>query len=816
MTREQPENNGEQISRPGVSQKFLLEQKIVRVSNEQAQELLGFRCRFDCAGFWIPYHSPFDAGPIKVQGRAFGRVRLENATKEAKYLSPKNSGGQTYVPLCGGPFRKELVICEGEFKAIALCEAGIRAVAIGGISSAMHDGVLIRDLAKLIDRFEPKQIKFLGDGDTALNYEFSREAVKLARALPTSCVLSLPRIPIGMPNGIDDCREQLGDEFLEFWERINNESIIVDAGIPIGVLAVKIVKRELSSLAQREDREQQLHKLSELASWLDPLGLESLSGAVHEAFDCSIAAFREAAKQVATERKAEAAAQQRDEEREQSRDDVAQVVNDPRPKIEVPASRSRLSSEFASELGRLVTGRGFFAKDGIVVCPDTERASLVALTAIAFRTKIEDYVIPFKVLKDHAGDRIVFRTLSREEADTVLHSEQFIKELPTIRAVNNLRLPVVRASGTVELLPEGYDVESMIFTTPGGPQIGDPGEEDSAKFLRAHFDEFCFQEGDRERATSVAIAAMLTLFAFNIIPRGALRPGFLYTANAEGGGKTLLARLAIVPRIGVTPTGSLPEQEEEIQKRVFAAAIAGSPVLFFDNGKRHVSSGSLESALTASFIEGRILGKSQMLHVENMMTVFLTGNGATISGDLRRRLLHIELFLREAKAEYRQIENPIDEFVLRDLRPALLSALWGITLSWAEAGRPAPKLKMSGYEPWSEVVCGILEHSGFKSPCTLAPSSTSGDRETEEIEKLVELIPLQRDLRFCDLVELCRKHSLFARLVGEDDEEFDKGKKNILARIFTKFDRRIFRSGRIFHVDRQTKDVTVFYVQKTC
>ena len=77
----------------------------------------------------------------------------------------------------------------------------------------------------------------------------------------------------------------------------------------------------------------------------------------------------------------------------------------------------------------------------------------------------------------------------------------------------------------------------------------------------------------------------------------------------------------------------------------------------------------MESALTAPFVEGRILGKSQMLYVENMMTVFLTGNGATISGDLRR-LLHVELFLREAKAEYRRIKNPLDEFTLRNLRPA--------------------------------------------------------------------------------------------------------------------------------------------------
>jgi hypothetical protein len=78
--------------------------------------------------------------------------------------------------------------------------------------------------------------------------------------------------------------------------------------------------------------------------------------------------------------------------------------------------------------------------------------------------------------------------------------------------VNNLRLPAERASGRLELLPEGYDAESMIYTMTGGPEIEDPGANDSKKFLDVNFEEFCFLESDRERATSVAIAAMLTLF----------------------------------------------------------------------------------------------------------------------------------------------------------------------------------------------------------------------------------------------------------------------------------------------------------------
>ena len=90
-------------------------------------------------------------------------------------------------------FGKELVVCEGEFKALALCEAGVPAVAIGGISSAMPGGELLPDLKKLLSKFPSiETVYFLGDADTALNFEFSREAVKLAGALPEGVALRLP------------------------------------------------------------------------------------------------------------------------------------------------------------------------------------------------------------------------------------------------------------------------------------------------------------------------------------------------------------------------------------------------------------------------------------------------------------------------------------------------------------------------------------------------------------------------------------------------------------------------------------------------
>ena len=148
------------------------------------------------------------------------------------------------------------------------------------------------------------------------------------------------------------------------------------------------------------------------------------------------------------------------------------------------------------------------------------------------------------------------------------------------------------------------------------------------------------------------------------------------------------------------------------------------------------------------------------------------------------------------------------------MRPKMLSALWGITLAWAKAGRPLPKHKKSGYEPWSDTVAGILEHAGYASPCTSAPNaSASGDRDTEDMEKLVRAMPLDRELRFIDIVDLCRAHGLFTRLVAMGGEDFEPGKKNIFSRILTKFNARLFTPGIEFCVQRRSKDVSVFYTK---
>jgi hypothetical protein len=201
---------------------------------------------YKAAGVLIPYRHFFANGPVVVNGREFCRLRLDEPSNGAKYLSPKGCGVELYLP-SSPPFSSaDLVICEGEFKALSLCESGVRAVAIGGINGAIPHGKLLPSLEKLVKKVPFKRVYFLGDGDTAFKWPFVLEAIKLARELervrPSVQVL-LPRVPLFairdngadggellmIPNGIDDCRESLNSDFDIFWKDVARYALPVES-----------------------------------------------------------------------------------------------------------------------------------------------------------------------------------------------------------------------------------------------------------------------------------------------------------------------------------------------------------------------------------------------------------------------------------------------------------------------------------------------------------------------------------------------------------------------------------------------------------
>ncbi len=225
------------LKRSGVSTQFLTDNHISRTSR----------------GIEIPYFT-HTGKPVQREcdgGRQFTRTRLHTPISDGRrYTQPEGSKPYGYVAPAFAKVATDagqslLVIVEGEFKALALLEAGVPAVGVSGITCAFQEGQLVPGLREVMQAGNWERILFLGDGDTSLIFDFSREAVKLAKeVLPVP--LALPRIGLDGPGkGIDDVREKIGPEaFLEYWSKLVSEAEPVDPKESPEALAARLFCRE--------------------------------------------------------------------------------------------------------------------------------------------------------------------------------------------------------------------------------------------------------------------------------------------------------------------------------------------------------------------------------------------------------------------------------------------------------------------------------------------------------------------------------------------------------------------------------------------
>jgi hypothetical protein len=495
---------------------------------------------------------------------------------------------------------------------------------------------------------------------------------------------------------------------------------------------------------------------------------------------------------------------------------------DKRFKVQAPGD-DRLVSQFGEDLG-VVYGQNKKLLNRYGVCvhvrldEQTKTLYLATVTPHEFCTLIEDHCVPYYRREwvnrqGKKGSREIKRTIAVEVARKTLVCRDFLDQLAPVSALNTVRLPVLRQNGTIELLLDGYDAESAILTHEELRFSDDWQLDKATSFLRSLYREFCFHQDDSERSLAVAIAGGLTLFCAHLVPKASTRPNFMFTANAEGSGKTLLAKLAALPLLGRMPTGSHPQDEAEMRKLILATVLAGSSVLFIDNLKGHLNSGSLEALTTSPVIRDRILGQSAVIEAEHGITVFITGNDATISPDLRRRTLLVELFLDQARAEDRVIEYPMDDHIISQARPDILSAYWGLVRAWDQAKRPEGSIQHPSFHPWSRLIGGILQNANFANPCLPVKLDSSGDQTLADMEKLIDSMDFSTEYRFADIVELARQRSLFERLIG-DEGDLKPDQRTRFGKQLRKFAGRRFSNGRCLAITGETRKTQRYIVNE--
>ena len=360
--------------------------------------------------------------------------------------------------------------------------------------------------------------------------------------------------------------------------------------------------------------------------------------------------------------------------------------------------------------------------------------------------------------------------MSEAEAAGILASPQFREQLLPITQVNLCRLPILRsATGKVELLPEGYDQATETLTVSTIDYRDDMPLDEAVTLVRDLYSEFEFADG--ERSLAVTLAGGLTLFTPHLLPEGAHRPCFVVNKNAEGAGATTLARCMTTPVLGTVAFNALPGNQDEMRKLLTSIVCAGKQSLIFDNVSGFLKSPPLEAFLTSPRSGDRGLGGNRLIEAPNLATVYVTGNGLTLSSDMTRRSLQIELHLSYEHAGEREFKRSLDAATLRGVRTELLAAYWALVRHWADKGFCGTSHKNSAFSEWGDVVGGIVEAAGFA--CPLLPYTPENvavvDEDHADMALLVEAMVPEQEYTFTQLIDKCRQHEVFSTLADESD-----------------------------------------------
>jgi len=197
-------------------------------------------------------------------------------------------------------------------------------------------------------------------------------------------------------------------------------------------------------------------------------------------------------------------------------------------------------------------------------------------------------------------------------------------------------------------------------------------------------------------------------------------PLTVINGNRPGVGKSLLAKLLSLLVDGTSPKSiSYNPNDEEFEKQIATRVKAGDNVILIDNAKRTskvraVNSSVLERSVTDNLVNYRKLGSNSAITRTNTMLFCLTMNCTTLSADLARRALPINL---ACDGDVRRHNFDIPDLLgfVSEHRETLLSELAGMFDRWVRADRPMPRetATHSVSQLWAATIDAILQHSGY-------------------------------------------------------------------------------------------------------
>lgn len=308
--------------------------------------------------------------------------------------------------------------------------------------------------------------------------------------------------------------------------------------------------------------------------------------------------------------------------------------------------------------------------------------------------------------------------------------------LPVLTGIINC--PTLRADGSILDLP-GYDAQTGLLFDPQEVRFPAlPRDPDRATALRALaflmdlISTFPFvTDADR----SVALSGILTALIRRSLPTAPLH-GF--NAPTAGTGKSMLVDLASqIATARPAPVIAQGKSEEEMEKRLGAALIAGDVLIAIDNCEEPLGGELLCQTLTQTSLKVRILGKSVNAEVPSNAAVFATGNNLTLEGDMTRRAIRATLDAGVERPELRAFDRDPLAMVTAQ-RGDYVTAGLTVLRAYHIAGRPQQRAPLGSFTDWSRWVRDALIWLGEADPCDTMEGIRGADPKLEALTTVLE------------------------------------------------------------------------------
>lgn len=309
-------------------------------------------------------------------------------------------------------------------------------------------------------------------------------------------------------------------------------------------------------------------------------------------------------------------------------------------------------------------------------------------------------------------------TLPPAEVTSAVHSRGQWTGIPPLEGI--AEAPFMRPDGSLVQSP-GYDEATGFLYVPNAtfPIVPDrPSREQAAAALATLVDLYVDFPFVDEASRMVPIATQLAIQVRPAI-EGPI-PAMGYDAATKGTGKTKAAAAAVTIATGRPPSpATFPggrNGQEELEKMLGAYALAGAPIVFFDNVPVGVPFGGapLEKVLTApGRVSLRRLGASETPELPWNAQVIATGNNIAVADETARRVFVARMVSDLERPEERTgFKYDLDQHV-RENRPALVAAGLTIVRAYVAAGRPdTGTIELGSFEAWSRLIPRAIVWAG--------------------------------------------------------------------------------------------------------